>query len=181
MTQAAGNEQLPDESALANDGRAWLQRLVGDTPLSTFWDDFWERKHLYIPASGASDYGHLLSPEELDAFFSRNDVRYPSVQVVKDGRNLSLVEYARQLKIGTYHSDGLIDMDLVASVYRKGGTVLAQLMQNSFVRLAEFSQAIASFIYGKVDVHAFLTPPHRAAGDGLRRCRTHSSLQTRGR
>jgi ribosomal protein L16 Arg81 hydroxylase len=31
-------------------------------------------------------------------------------------------------------------------------------MQNSFVRLAEFSRALASFFRGKIDVHGFLTP-----------------------
>ncbi len=160
MTRRAGNERLLRESALATEGRRWLQRLLKQTSLTVFFEDYWERKHLFIPVLGRENYGDLLSLRELDAFFSRNDVRYPAVQVIENGRNLPLDRFARQVKIGSYHSDGLIDMDLVAEAYRKGATVLVQLMQNSFVGLAEFSEAIGSFIRGKIDVHAFLTPPN---------------------
>jgi len=95
---------------------------------------------------------------EFEAFLTRNDVRFPAVQIVKDGQNVALNSYARELRIGSYVSDGLIDMDLVAEAYRQKGTVVAQLLQNSFPSLAEFAQELSSFILGKVDVHAFLTP-----------------------
>jgi ribosomal protein L16 Arg81 hydroxylase len=156
----AGNERLPDPLALANQGRGWLQRLLGATSLEVFFEQIWERKHLFIPSSGGRTYDELLPSSELDAFFSRNDVRFPSVQVVKEGRNVALGKYARQLKIGSYRSDGLIDMDLVAEAYRKGSTILVQLMQNSFVGLAEFAEALRCFFRSKIDVHAFLTPPN---------------------
>lgn len=160
----AVNGRLRDPSTLANKGREWLQRFLGPTSLGTFFERYWERKHLYIPAVDPSAYADLLSQSEFDAFLARNDVRYPALQIVKDGRNVSLGDYTRQLKIGSYSSDGLVDMDLVAQAYRKGATVIVQIMQNSFANLAEFSTALGSFFHSKIDVHAFLTP---AAAQGL--------------
>jgi len=153
-----------DAVPLGNDGRAWLQRLLGATQLDVFFEHYWERQHLFVPASRPTAYDDILSLGEFDRFFSRNDVRYPALQMVKAGRNLPLGDYTRPLKIGTYSSDGLIDMDRVAQAYRNGGTVIVQLMQNSFASLAEFAKSLGVFLRGRVDVHAFMTP---SAAQGL--------------
>jgi ribosomal protein L16 Arg81 hydroxylase len=159
LTSRAVNERPQDGATLASDGRTALHELLGPTSLKEFFDRYWEHLHLFVPASPDRAIADLLSFTDFEAFLSRNDVRYPAIQVVKNGQNVALSDYARQLKIGTYASDGLISMDSVAEAYRNKGTVVVQLMQNSFTNLAEFSRALGSFLHARVDVHGFLTPP----------------------
>lgn len=107
---------------------------------------------------GPGKFNDFLPPEALDQYLARNDVRYPSVQLVKNGRSVPIGEYARTLKIGSYSSDGLIDMDRVATCYREGCTIVLQLMQLSLPSAAELSAQLAAFFRSKVDVHGFFTP-----------------------
>lgn len=154
--EAAVHERSPDTLTI---GREWLKKLLGTTSFNHFFERYWERQHLFVRASAPGTYEEILSLPELDAFLSRNDVRYPTLKIVKSGRNVPLGEYSRQLKIGAYTSDGLIDMDLVADAYRNGGTVVVQLMEKSFASVAAFSNALGSFFLTSVAVHGFLTPP----------------------
>ena len=150
---------MSDAPTIAADGRKWLQKLLGPTSLDLYFERYWEREHLWIPAHASASYEDLLPLGQFDAYLSRNDVRYPAIKIVKSARNVPLNDYARQIKLGSYASDGLIDMDLVADAYRKGGTVVVQLMEKSFVNLAVFSEALGAFFQTGVAVHGFLTPP----------------------
>jgi ribosomal protein L16 Arg81 hydroxylase len=141
-------------------GEACVRRLLGSTDWTGFFRDYWEQRHLHVPAGseGLHKFADFLPADALDQFLARNDVRYPSIQLVKSGRSVPISEYARKLKIGSYSSDGLIDMDLVATRYREGCTIVLQLMQLSLPSAAELSAKLGAFFRSKVDVHGFLTP-----------------------
>ncbi|MEI6882216.1 MAG: cupin domain-containing protein [Bacteroidota bacterium] len=154
MTQTSGDEL----SALAGEGFRWLTRILGDLDPNVFFDNYWEKRHLFVPAHKSLVPADLLNEDEINDFFARNDVRYPTVQMVKGGRNLPLSDYSNPIKIGTYSDTGLIDMDRVIDSYRAGGTVIVQLMQKSFGRISTFTSELSAFVRGKVDVHGFFTP-----------------------
>ena len=143
---------------VSSDGQAVLKSLLGNVSVESFLSDYWEKKHLYVKGGSPNQFDALFSPQNLDEFLSRNDVRYPSISMVKDGAARPLSEYSRPLKIGTYLSEGLIDMDRVFKGYSNGQTIILQLMQNGINSLAEFCAKLSVFFRCKVDAHGFLTP-----------------------
>jgi len=141
-------------------GQAVIQSLLGDTDTESFLADFWERKHLFVGAKAKSKLDSLLPESTVNALLSRNDVRYPSVSMVQDGRSRPLSGYSWPIRIGSYSAEGLIDPDRVCRGYDDGQTIILQLLQNSSEALAEFTITLSAFFRCRVDVHAFLTPPH---------------------
>lgn len=141
-------------------GQDIVREFVQPHGLDEFFRSYWEKKHLYVPAAepDRGKYDRFLPSDDLDRLLSRNDLRYPTIQLVKGGRSLPISDYARRLKIGAYSSDGLIDMDLVAARYREGATIVLQLLQNSVASAANLSACLAAFFRSRVDVHGFFTP-----------------------
>jgi lysine-specific demethylase/histidyl-hydroxylase NO66 len=142
----------------------FLSRLLGGTDVERFLDDYWERRHLFIPSDNATKFSDVLSQDDIDSFLARNDVRYPSAMLVRDGDSIPLSAYTRRLRIGAYEAYDLVDMDLLLAEYGKGATCVIQLMQNSFTSIAHAAGELAATFRCRVDVHAFITP---ATGRGL--------------
>jgi len=136
-----------------------LPRLLGETSVAVFLAEYWEKRHLYSKAAARGWEGRLFSKAAIEDYLARNDIRYPSVNLVRDGRAIPVDAYARKLRIGKYESFDLIDSARVVSEHQGGATVVLQLMQNSFPEAAEIANALSGYFRCRIDVHAFITPP----------------------
>lgn len=139
--------------------RSMLRQLIGSTTPTEFFETYWERTP-FVGHPGGDVCDKVLTQSDLDELLARNDLRFPTISLVKNGSNVPLSEYSRALRYGPYASEGWIDSDLVFRELNSGATVVCQLLQNSIPRCAAFVDSLGEELGFRVDCHAFITPKH---------------------
>jgi ribosomal protein L16 Arg81 hydroxylase len=135
-----------------------IEKILYPITKKEFLDSYWETKHLYISRNNSDYFSELLNINDIDSFLSRNDSRYPSIRLVKNGSELPLNEYSNILNFGRYSSDGLLDSDKIFSQYKDGATILIQLAKSSFNGLAHFCNQLQNDLQSHIEGNIYLTP-----------------------
>lgn len=81
-----------DRAVLRWRGRDPLSWLLAPRCLEEFLAHDWERQALVLAREEPDYYRELLTFDDVNAFMSRNDIRYPYLRLVKNGRELPLVD-----------------------------------------------------------------------------------------
>ena len=134
-----------------------LARLLAPITQVQFLQTYWE-KAICVLHPGGAVYDDVLTEGDLDELLARNDLRFPTISLVKDGRSVPISQYSSVLRYGPYAAEGLIDADRVFRELNAGATVVCQLLQQSVQRTARFAAALAGELGFRVDAHAFITP-----------------------
>lgn len=148
-----------DTAVLTWRGRDPLSWLLAPRSLAEFLDHDWERQALILERGNANYYGELLTFEDVNAFMARNDIRYPYLRLVKNGRELPLVDYADDFVYGNNIFPGLLDNDKVFHHYAEGATLSFQIFQKCMEELSRFCNAMEARLRFQVQVNIFVTPP----------------------
>jgi hypothetical protein len=64
-------------------------------------DDHWERKPLHLSRGDAHYYDSLLSNQDLEVIISSTDLRYPAIQLARNGAYLASEAYTKNIKHGS--------------------------------------------------------------------------------
>lgn len=139
------------------DPLAWLLTPTGVEP---FLDNHWEQRRLVLHRRDPDYYSELLTFSDVNDFMSRNDIRYPYLRLVKEGRELPLVDYADDFIYGTNVFPGLIDTDKVFHHYATGATLSFQIFQKCMEELSAFCNALEARAGFQTQVNIFVTPPN---------------------
>jgi ribosomal protein L16 Arg81 hydroxylase len=134
-----------------------LERLLAPLTLAQFFQTYWERA-ICVQRPGMAVFDDVLTEGDLDELLARNDLRFPTISLVRDGLSVPIGQYSSVLRYGPYASEGLIDADCVFRELNAGATVVCQLLQQSVTRTARFTAALAGELGCRVDAHAFITP-----------------------
>jgi ribosomal protein L16 Arg81 hydroxylase len=134
-----------------------LGRLLAPRSPDEFFHHNWERT-VCVLHPGADVCDDVVTESDLDALLTRNDLRFPTINLVKDGQQIPTSQYSSVLRYGPYASEGLIDADFVYRQLHGGATVVCQLLQQSVRRTAQFISALVAQLGFRVDAHAFITP-----------------------
>ncbi len=135
-----------------------IERLLNPISEREFYEKYWEQKHLYISKDSKNHVEDLLNIEDLDKFLARNDLRYPTIRLVQNGRELPINEYSKILNFGKYSSEGLLDTDKILHNYTNGATILIQLARSSFYNLALFTNDLQNTLKSNIEANIYLTP-----------------------
>lgn len=138
--------------------RTALERLLAPISRADFFAQYWEKRPLYVERGDADAYADVLTEGDLDALLARNDLRYPTVRLVRDAQSIPVSAYASVLRFGSYAAEGLIDSDRVYREFASGTTILCQLLQQSIPRTRDFIRSLSQELGFRVDAHAFITP-----------------------
>lgn len=154
--------------------------LLAPITLTEFLDRYWEAQPLHISGRDQSNYDNLVQIAEIDGFLSRTDVRHPSVRLVKNGSEVRLDAYTRELRIGGHKSHDQIINDRLFSEYSSGSTIILQQLQDSIPGFGVFTNALENTFSCNVHASAFITP--KAAQGFTAHCDTYSffALQISG-
>lgn len=141
-------------------GRDPLLWILNPTTLDEFIDSYWERSALIVRRQSADYYKELLTFDDVNAFMSRNDIRYPYLRLVKNGREIPLVDYADDFVYGSNIFPGLLDNDKVFSHFANGATLSFQIFQKCMDGLSRFCNALEARLKFQTQVNIFVTPPN---------------------
>lgn len=134
--------------------------LIAPLSLSDFYRTYWEREVLFLPAVDAKKFARLLTIADLDAYFSRSDIRHPALRLIKSGSQIPVESYTTTFSLGGQRVSDLIRPDRVLSHYRDGATILVQLAHWSLPTLQPFAVQLEKFFSFNVEMNVYLTPPH---------------------
>lgn len=131
--------------------------LGGD---SAFFKHYWDKRHGHVLSSTSNYTGHSALVAELSRFLDRTDIRYPSLRIVKDGTELPLSDYARELRLGPHISNDWIINEQVFAQYNAGATIVLQMLQHSVPAFGTMANSLEQRFQANLQLSCFITPPN---------------------
>jgi len=123
-----------------------------------FFSRNWEQQHLHLSDRPASYYQQLLGAEALENILNTADLRYPALQLAKDGHYFAPESYTRDIKHGSESFTGVPDLERVAAEYRKGATLSLPALHRTWPALGALCATLESQLDHAVHANAYLTP-----------------------
>jgi ribosomal protein L16 Arg81 hydroxylase len=143
----------------------WADRAVFDpvaliAPLrfEDFFREHWERKPLHLSRGDAHYYDDVLTNAALESIISSADLRYPAMQLAKNGSYLPAEAYTKNIKHGTESFIGVPDLQQIQSEYCSGATVVLPALQRTWPPLRRLCGALEDQFSHPVHANAYLTP-----------------------
>jgi hypothetical protein len=135
-----------------------LAALLAPARPEDFFREYWERKPLHLSRGDAHYFDSILTNRDLDSIISSADLRYPAIQLAKNGSYLSAEAYTRNIKHGSEFFNGVPDLGQIQSEYRSGATVVLPALQRTWAPLRELCAALENEFSHAVHANAYLTP-----------------------
>lgn len=136
-----------------------LKYLLSPISTESFASTFWEQQHLHVVRSAPDYYREILTVDALDEYLSRNDIRYPSLRMIQNGKAIPIGDFSKPVQFGSYTSDGLIDVDRVYKLYQAGASLVLQLMRSSIRSVSRFANRLQKDLGFNVECTIYVTPP----------------------
>ncbi|MEI6882215.1 MAG: cupin domain-containing protein [Bacteroidota bacterium] len=138
--------------------RPALQHLLTPTSVESFITEFWEKEFLHIRRNDQQYYNEILNLSGLDEYLSRNDIRYPSLRMMRSGKAIPTAEFTKRLAFGSYVTNGLIDVDEVYKHYQQGASVVLQMMRSGIPSITSFMNRLQKDCLFNVEANVYVTP-----------------------
>jgi hypothetical protein len=75
-----------------------------------FFRDHWERKPLQLSPGDAHYYDGVLNNDDLESIISTADLRYPAIQLARDGAYVAPEVYTKNIQQGREFFNGVPDI-----------------------------------------------------------------------
>jgi len=135
-----------------------LTALLAPVRPKDFFSEHWERKPLYLSRGDTHYYHSVLTNEDLEEIISSSDMRYPAIQLARNGSYLAPEAYTRNIKHGSEFFNGVPDLGQIQSEYRSGATVVLPALQRTWPPLRQLCVALEDEFSHPVHANAYLTP-----------------------
>jgi ribosomal protein L16 Arg81 hydroxylase len=135
-----------------------LAGLIAPVAEDEFFREYWDRQPLYRRRGAADAYAGVLRAEDVEAFLSRGDIRYPALRMAKDGPTVLPSSYSDILTFGSYSSEGLVDVARVRELHAAGASIILQMTRSSIPRLSRFANRLQADLGFNVETTVYLTP-----------------------
>ena len=123
-----------------------------------FFRDHWERKPLHLSRGDAHYYDGVLTNDDLESIISSADLRYPAIQLARDGGFVVPEAYTKNIQRGNESFKGVLDIAQIQSEYRSGSTVVLNALHRTWAPLRELCETLENDFTHLVHANAYLTP-----------------------
>lgn len=136
---------------------AILQDLLGKTSVDTFFSEIYEKKILHVPAGRG--FEDVLTSAEISNYLDRDDIFYPAVRLVKNGKELPLKDYTiDNVPIGHQKKNGLINTEKMMRLFNSGATIVIQGGQRYFSGITELGKNLSDIFSSPIQANLYITP-----------------------
>jgi len=135
-----------------------LTALIAPARPEDFFLEHWERKPFHLSRGDARYYDALLTNGDLENIISSGDLRYPAIQLARNGSYLPAEAYTKNIKHGSEFFNGVPDLGQIQSEYRSGATVVLPALQRTWAPLRELCAGLENEFSHAVHANAYLTP-----------------------
>ena len=123
-----------------------------------FFRDHWERKPLHLSRGDAHYYDGVLTNDDLESIISYADLRYPAIQLARDGGYVASEAYTKNIQAGRDSFNGVPDIAKIQSEYRSGSSLVLNHLHRTWAPLRELCESLESDLTHLVHANVYLTP-----------------------
>lgn len=98
--------------------RCKFEGLISPFSADNFFQDYYEKKDLYISRGDDKYYDCILNADDVDVFFQNKAIHASSLRVVKEGEELPAYRW-------TLGQSSIVDNDKLFAVFNQGYTLIS--------------------------------------------------------
>lgn len=132
--------------------------LLAPVQPETFFEQHWEKQPLHIRRSAGSFYENLLTNRDVEAAISSGGLRYPAIQLAKDGGFFPGEAFTRNIRSGDDIFTGVPNLDRIRAEYQSGTTISLPAFQRAWPPLGALAAAIEEEFDHPVHTNVYITP-----------------------
>ena len=124
----------------------------------TFFAQYWESQPLHVRRSESDYYVQLLTPRDVEAVISAGGLRYPAIQLARDGGFFPPETFTRTIRSGGDFFTGIPDLDRIRAEYQSGATISLPGFHRAWAPLGTLAAAIEAEFDHAVHANVYITP-----------------------
>ena len=132
--------------------------LLAPVEQSAFFKTSWERQPLHICHRPAGFYDGLLTASDVEAAIVSGGLRYPAVQLAREGGFYPPEAFTRSTRSGGDVFAGIPDLDRLRAEYAAGATISLPGFHRAWKLLGELAAAIEAEFDHPVHTNVYITP-----------------------
>lgn len=137
----------------------FFSKVIAPHSVEDFFNTYHEKEILHVKRNDNSYYSNILTSEEISSYLDRQDIFYPSVRVVKNGKEIPANEYTlKQVPIGHHKKDGVVNTEKAFALFNSGATLVIQAGQRYFDNLSKCCLALSQKFNSPVQANLYITP-----------------------
>ncbi len=138
---------------------SYFNTILTPYTVEEFFKNYHERDILHIHRNDELYYHPILTNKEISNYLERQDVFYPSIRIVKNGKEISNTEYTlKSTPIGHHRKDGIINTEKAFALFNNGATFVIQAGQRAFLNLSHCCLEMSKQFNAPVQANLYITP-----------------------
>jgi hypothetical protein len=102
---------------------ASFESMIAPVSPDEFFSRYWEKEPLFFPRSSPGFYDGLLTLPDIQNAISSGGLRYPAIQLSRDGGFLPPEAYCVDIRAGGVVFDGVPELARIQAEYQSGTTI----------------------------------------------------------
>lgn len=139
-----------------------LDSLLHPISIDEFFADSWERKPLFIQRRNNDYYRGLLTDRDLEDIISNSDLRYPAIQLAKNGTFYPAAAYTSDARVGQLVLKGVPNVGTISAEYGKGTTIVLPALLRTWEPLRILAWRLETELDFSIHANAYITPGQAA-------------------
>ena len=137
----------------------YFEKIIAPHTVEDFFQHTHEKDMLYIDRNDQNYYQSILTSQEISDYLDRMDIFYPSLRMVKNGKEIPQGEYTlKSTPIGHHRKDGIINTDKAFALFNSGATFVIQAGQRYFDHLSHACLELSKKFNSPVQANLYITP-----------------------
>ena len=137
----------------------FFSKVIAPHSVEDFFANYHEKDMLHVKRNDDKYYSNILTSGEISNYLDRQDIFYPSVRVVKNGKEIPSAEYTmKQVAIGHHKKDGVVNTEKAFGLFNSGATLVIQAGQRYFDNLSKCCLALSQKFNSPVQANLYITP-----------------------
>lgn len=139
-----------------------LGSLLHPISIEEFFADSWERRPLFIQRGNNDYYRELLTDRDLEDIISNSDLRYPAIQLAKNGTFYPAAAYTSDARVGQLILKGVPNVGTISAEYGKGTTIVLPALLRTWEPLRILAWHLETELDFSIHANAYITPGQAA-------------------
>lgn len=139
--------------------KPFFAHIIAPHTIEDFFTNYHEKQMLHVRRDDDSYYNAVLTTTEISDYLDRQDIFYPSLRIVKNGKETPSAEYTMKgVPIGHHRKDGIINTEKAFALFNAGSTLVIQAGQRYFDNLSKCCLALSQKFNSPVQANLYITP-----------------------
>lgn len=139
-----------------------FSRIISPVSAGEFFDDYWEKKPLFISRDAPGFYDDALTAADIDGYFQNQHISPGFLNVMKDGESCPPEQWTfTAQKLRDSFSQRLVDVKKLLNLFNEGATIILNSGETAMPSLTGLRRALENELKCRVQANIYITPPQK--------------------